>query len=140
VQIVKPAPELYSFACRWYVSSSSWVTLLLAPPFWFVVQFVCPRGAVEDGAGAGAGGPLGAGRDDAEGPGSVLGDVLGISAEDARGLRFGDGLDGDEDALGSGLGDDAGPDCATQWSRIELAGHSGTLTDMPVSFPDPRQA
>jgi hypothetical protein len=77
VQIVKAAPELYSFACRWYVSLSSWVTWLLAPPFWLLVQSL-PVGAGEDGVGVGVG----------------VGDVLG------------DGLDGDADGLGSGLADE----------------------------------
>jgi hypothetical protein len=158
VQIVKAAPELYSFACRWYVSSSSWVTLLLAPPFWFVVQFL-PVGAgvgeEVDVMGAGAGGALA--DDDEDGWGSGLGDELSDGVADAAGTRLGSALgdgraddrdddeDGpdDDDGTGSALGDDAddaGPDCATQWSRTELAGHSGTLTDTPVSFPDARQA
>jgi hypothetical protein len=125
----------------------------LAPPFWFVVQFVWPVGAGEDAVGAGVGGALGGGLDDDDGLGSgldeELGEELGDGVEDGPGLRFrralgdvrdveGDGLD--EDALGSGVDDEADPDCATQWSRIELAGHSGALTDMPVSFPDSRQA
>jgi hypothetical protein len=126
---------------------SSWVTLLLAPPFWFVVQFV-PVGAGaagDDAVGAGAGGVLGAGLDDgADGLGPGLVDVPGDAEEDTRGRRLGralgDGLDDDEDGPGSGLVDDAGPDCATQWSRTESAGHSGTLADTPVSFPDDRQA
>jgi hypothetical protein len=124
--------------------------LLLAPPFWFVVQFVCPVGAGEDAVGAGVGGALGAGLGgapgaglDDDGMGSELGDELDDGVEDAPCMRLGralsDGL-ADDDGLGSGLGDDAGPDCATQWSRTALAGHSGTLTDTPVSFPDARQA
>jgi len=127
--------------------------LLLAPPFWFVVQFVWPVGAGEDAVGAGANGALGDGLDDDDGLGSgldELGEELSDGVEDGLGLRLrpalvdgledeGDGLD-DDDGLGSGLDDDAGLDCATQWSRIELAGHSGTLTDTPVSFPDVRQA
>jgi hypothetical protein len=125
------------------------VTLSLAPPFWFVVQFVWPAGGGEDAVGAGVGGALGDGLGDDDGLGSGLDEELGDGVEDGPGLRFrralgdgrdveGDGLD--EDALGSGLDDDAGADCATQWSRIELAGHSGALTDTPVSFPDARQA
>jgi hypothetical protein len=129
VQILKSAPELYSFACRWYVSPSSWVTVLLAPPFWFVVQFVMPVGGVlgaeEDATGTGAGGELGAGLEDGNGLGCVLGDELGAGLDGVRGTRvgrtFGDGLadeDGlaEEEGLGTGLGDDAGPDCATQWT------------------------
>ena len=143
VQILKVAPELYSFACRWYVSLSSWVTLLLAPPFWFVVQFVPvgAGGAGDDSVGAGAGGVLGDGED---GLGGGLVDVLGDGEEATRGRRlgraFGAGPDDDEDGPGSGLVDDAGPDCATQWSRTESAGHSGTLADTTVSLPDDRQA
>ena len=145
VQIVKAAPELYSFACRWYVSSSSWVTLLLAPPFWFVVQFV-PVGV---GAGAdvvGAGGVLGDGLaepDEADGLGRALVDVLGDGADGERGRRLGRALVGrldDEDGPVSGLVDESWPDWATHWSRTELAGQFGALTDTPVSFPDARQA
>jgi hypothetical protein len=55
------------------------------------------------------------------------------------GLDEGDGLD-EADGLASGLDADAGPDSATQSSRIESVGHSGTLTDTPLSFPDARQA
>jgi hypothetical protein len=158
VQIVRVAPELYSFACRWYASLSSWVTVSLAPPFWFVVQFVLPVSVGEDAVGAGVGGALGDGLDGDDGDedgdedggiGGGLGDELGDGVEDAPdrrlGRALGDGLADedeldDEDGLGSGLDDEADPDCATQWSRIELAGHSGALTDTPVSFPDVRQA
>jgi hypothetical protein len=60
--------------------------LLLAPPFWFVVQFV-PEGvgAGADVVGTGAGGVLGDGLDDEDGLGSALVDVPGDGAEDARG-------------------------------------------------------
>ncbi len=127
VQILKSAPELYSFACRWYVSPSSWVTVLLAPPFWFVVQFVMPDGGVlgagEDATGTGTGGELGAGLEDGNGLGCVLGDEADVGLAGALGTRvgrtFGGGLDdedglADEVGLGTGLGDDAGPDNATQ--------------------------
>jgi hypothetical protein len=149
VQIVKAAPELYSFACRWYVSPSSWVTWLLAPPFWLPVQSL-PVGAGEEvvgvGVGVGVGDVLGDGLDDdVDGLGSGLadeGEELGVGVADAPGRRLGDALaDGDdEDGTGSGLGDDAGPDCATQCSRIELAGQPGARTDTSVSFPPDRQA
>ena len=153
VQIVKAAPELYSFACRWYALPSSWVTWLLAPPFWLPVQSL-PVGAGEDvvgvGVGVGVGDVLGDGLDDdVDGLGSGLDDEGGEVGDGAKvapgrrlGRALGDGLaDGeDEDGTGSGLDDDAGPDCATQSSRTELAGHLGTRTDTPVSFPDDRQA
>jgi hypothetical protein len=133
------------------------VTLLLAPPFWFVVQFVWPVGAGgEETVGAGVGGALCDGLEEADGLGGgvdgeldgELGKELGDGVEDGAGLRFrralGDELafegDGLEEGLASGLDDDAGLDWATQCSRIELAGHSGTLTDTPLSFPDDRQA
>jgi hypothetical protein len=131
------------------------VTLLLAPPFWFVVQFVWPVGVVgggEDAGGAVVGGALGAGLDDDDGLGSGLdddvGEELGDGVADGPGLRvrraLGDGLavegDGLDEGLASGLDDDVGPDWATQCSRIEFAGHSGAFTDTPVSFPDDRQA
>ena len=68
--------------------------------------------------------------------------VLGL--EDALGAALGgepgDGLD-DEEGRGSGLGDDAVPGCAAQWSRADLAGHFGAAaTDTRVSLPDARQA
>lgn len=156
VQIVKAAPELYSFACRWYALPSSCVTWLLAPPFWLLVQSL-PVGAGEDLVGVGVGVWVGVGDvlgvgldDDVDGLGSGLADEgaeEGDGVELAPGWRLGralgdGGADGDdEDGTGSGPGDDdAGPDCATQSSRTELAGHLGTRTDTPVSFPDDRQA
>jgi hypothetical protein len=68
--------------------------------------------------------------------------VLGL--EDALGIVLGgepgDGLD-DEDGRDSGLGDDAGPDCAAQWNGADLAGHFGAAaTDTRASLPDARQA
>jgi hypothetical protein len=158
VQIVNAAPELYSFACRWYASPSSCVTWSLAPPFWLLVQSL-PVGAGEDVVGVGVGvgvgdvlgDVLGDGVDgDVDGRGSGLadeGEEVADGVELAPGRRLGralrDGLaDGDdEDGTGSGPGDDdAGPDGATQSSRTELDGHLGTRTDTPVSFPDDRQA
>ena len=51
-----------------------------------------------------------------------------------------DGLDG-EDGWDSGLGDDAGPDCAAQWYGADLAGHLvAAAADTRVSLPDARQA
>ncbi len=69
---------------------------------------------------------------------------LGDRLEDALGTALGnepsDGLD-DEDAEGSGLGDDAGPGCAAQWNGADLAGHfAAAATETRLSFPDARQA
>ena len=45
------------------------------------------------------------------------------------------------DALSTGLGDGAVPDCPAQWTRADVAGHFGTAaSDTRVSFPDARQA
>jgi hypothetical protein len=69
--------------------------------------------------------------------GTVLGDVV---VGTRLGGELGDGLD-DEEGRGIGLGDDAGPDCATQRTKTDLAGHLGAAaTDTRVSFPDARQA
>lgn len=100
--------------------------------------------------GAGVGGTLGAGLDDGAGLGgedglggadrlgSGFGDGLIVGVEDAPGARLGSAV-GDRLADDDGLGDDVGPACAVQWSRTELVGHSGTLADTPVTFPDVRQ-
>jgi hypothetical protein len=143
VQILKVAAEFHSFACRWYVSLSSWVTLLLAPPFWFVVQFVLSvdTGGVEEdalGTGAELDGALGEGLAEAGELGSAVGDELAGGVADALRTRLRRALcDGLDDA--DGLGDDTKPDCAAQWTRTVFAGHSGTLADTPVSVPDARQ-
>jgi hypothetical protein len=64
--------------------------------------------------------------------------VLGL--EDAPRTAFGGELDG-EDGRESGLGDDAGPDCAAQWYGADLAGHLvAAAADTRVSLPDARQA
>jgi hypothetical protein len=64
-----------------------------------------------------------------------LGDIV---VGTGLGGELGDGL---EDALGTGPGGDAGPDCAAQWSRADLAGHFAVAaTDTRVSFADARQA
>jgi hypothetical protein len=69
--------------------------------------------------------------------GTGLGDVV---VGTGLGGELGDGLD-DEEGRGIGLGDDAGPDCATQRTRTDLAGHfRPAVTDTRVSFPDARQA
>ena len=69
--------------------------------------------------------------------GTGLGDVV---VGTGLGGELGDGLD-DEEGRGIGLGDDAGPDCATQRTKTDLAGHLGAAaTDIRVSFPDARQA
>ena len=69
--------------------------------------------------------------------GTGLGDVVVRTGLDGE---LGDGLDDDE-GRGIGLGDDAGPDCATQRTKTDLAGHLGAAaTDIRVSFPDARQA
>ena len=109
VQIVKVAAEFHSFACRWYWLLSSWVTLLLGPPFWFVVQFVLfpaggGAGAFEEVLGGGAGGALAGGLDDGGLPGEVGAELAG-GAEDALGGALGtwpaelaglDAMDADE--------------------------------------------
>jgi hypothetical protein len=72
---------------------------------------------------------------------AVVGTVLGDVVVGTRlGGELGDGLD-DEEGRGIGLGDDAGPDCATQRTKTDLAGHLGAAAiDTRVSFPDARQA
>jgi len=105
-------------------------------------------GAGEDVTGTGTGDEVGDGLDDDNGLGSELGSELAGGVGGELGTRLGRpcgaGLDevgcADEDGLASGLGDDAGPDCATQCTRTELAGHLAELVDIPLIFPDPRQA
>jgi hypothetical protein len=72
---------------------------------------------------------------------AVVGTGLGDVVVGTRlGGELGDGLD-DEEGRGIGLGDDAGPDCATQRTKTDLAGHLGAAAiDTRVSFPDARQA
>jgi hypothetical protein len=113
------------------------------------VQFAKPTGGVvgagEDLTGTGTGDVVGAGLDDDNGLGSGLGDELDDGLGSGLGTRLGRALGeeagrDDEGSLGSGLGDDTGPDCATQCTRTELAGHLAELVDMPLIFPEPRQA
>ena len=73
--------------------------------------------------------------------GTGVGDVVvGTGLDGELDGELGDELD-DEEGRGIGLGDDAGPDCATQRTKTDLAGHLGAAaTDIRVSFPDARQA
>ena len=73
--------------------------------------------------------------------GTGVGDVVvGTGLDGELDGELGDELD-DEEGRGIGLGDDAGPDCATQRTKTDSAGHLGAAaTDIRVSFPDARQA
>ena len=69
--------------------------------------------------------------------GTGLGDVV---VGTGLGGELSDGLD-DEEGRGIGLGDDAGPDYATQRTETDLAGHlRPAASDTRVSFPGVRQA
>jgi hypothetical protein len=130
------------------------------------VHCVSPVGDGEVAVGEGLGDVLADGRGDdglgcgAAVVGGVLGAVVGavlvgaadVGAADAL-VWVGDGLAdavdvGLDDAdvrgcglvLGTGSGDVAGPDSATQWTRTELAGQFGAVTEKLVSLPDVRQA
>jgi hypothetical protein len=140
--MVKVEPEFHSFACRWYAPPASCVTLLFAPPFWFVVQSVMPEGGGVDAGGGGGvvGGAwivdvlgVGAGGEDGLDTGVVDALAVGVGEDATLGSRFGFAVGDvrdDADGLDREFGDDAEPEG-------ELAGHPEVpLTDASASVPE----